>query len=150
MFEREDVYLSIDFENKIWKLHNLHRFDNKGDIILEDGKYGTCGELAAHTYKKIERLLGKDYDIKFVETAQSGFFLSPKASHIVLYITEKSGLWRGRDKKIYILDASFHKYGPIGDFEDYLFLEFMSTLPFVERKETDIAMPLSKSIPLLI
>lgn len=148
-FEKKDVFLSLDFENKIWVLHNIHKFDNAGNVVLEKGRYGTCGELAAYTYEHIKSLLDKEYDIKFCRAIQSGYFLTPKATHIILFITKKRGLLTKGDI-IFILDPSFNRYGPIDEFEDYMFLEEMTTLPFVDNKETGVTMLVSESIPLLI
>jgi hypothetical protein len=66
MFTAKDVYLSLDFEKGTWTLYNIHSFDEKGKFILQDGKYGTCGELAAYTYDKVKPLFDDDYEIKFV------------------------------------------------------------------------------------
>jgi hypothetical protein len=148
MLERDDVTLSLDFVNKVWTLHNLHRFDQSGDIILENGTNGTCGELAAYTYKRIKPIFGDKYEIKFVRSAQSGFFLSEQASHIALYITQKGA--NPRRNKVYIIDPSFHRYGHISEFEDYLFTEFLDTLPFLEKKETDVDREIHSAIPLFL
>jgi hypothetical protein len=148
MLERPDVSLGFDFNNKTWTLYNLHRFDAAGNLILEDGKSGTCGELAAYTYKYVRPLFDDGYDIKFAKVLQSGYFLSPKTTHIALYIIRKAGLL-GKDK-VYIIDPSFHKCGPISDFEDYMFLDVTDELDFVDQKKTDITLPVFNQVPLLI
>jgi len=148
-FESRDVYLSLDFENGTWRLHNIHRFDERGNIVLEEGRYGTCGEMAAYAYEKIYPIFSKQYDIKFVRAAQSGYFLTPKASHVVLSISKKRGILTKGDIT-YILDPSFHKYGPIDEFEDYMFLEEMDMPPFVVNKDKDVVRMVSESVPILI
>ncbi len=145
MFTAEDVYLTLDFAKGIWTLHNIHSFDDNGDFILQEGKYGTCGELAAYTHEKIEPIFKDDYEIKFVMASQSGYFLTPKASHVVLRVSKKS-----YPRKEYIIDPSFHKYGPIEDFEDYFFLEEMDNLDFLEKKDNNITQQFSSAIPLFI
>jgi len=75
----------------------------------------------------------------------SGYFLTPKASHVVLRISKKIN-----NQEIYILDPSFHKYGPLDEFEDYSFFEDSAKLDFVENKMTDINQPFNVLIPLII
>lgn len=145
MFGGKDVHLSFDFNNGMWVLHNVHKFDDQGQLILEEGRYGTCGELAAYTANKIKPLFGESYTINFVRAGQSGYFLSPKASHIVLKIS--SNIKAG---EVYILDPSFKKYGAMSGFEDYLFFEEMPSLDFMENKLKDIGNAPNTLIPLLM
>lgn len=145
MFADKDVYLTLDFDKKIWTLHNMHMFNDKDELILRGDKYGTCGELAAYTATKIRPIFENDYNIVFVRASQSGYFLSPRASHVVLRITKKIN-----NQEIYILDPSFHKYGPMDEFEDYLFFEDNAKLDFVENKMADINQPFNVLIPLII
>lgn len=150
MFKRKDVNLSLDFRNRLWRLSNVHKFDDAGDLVLEEGRYGTCGELAAYTYKAVLPLLGGGYNIDFVKSVQSGFFLAPTASHIVLRITSPGSLSKRRAPEVYILDPSFRRYGHISEFEDYLFLERMPELPFLKEKESGVELPVNTLVPLLI
>ena len=145
MLAGRDVYLSLNFDVKRWILHNVHKFDEKGELVLEENKYGTCGELAAYTAAKIRPFLKNKYKIKFLKACQSGYFFAPKASHIVLRITSKAN-----EKEVYILDPSFHRYGPINEFGEYWFFEEMDALEFLENKLTDIEVPINLIIPLLI
>jgi len=87
-----DVKVSIDFTGKQWTLHNIHRFDKNGKVMLSDGRYGICGELAAYVYEKIRLIFPAEYDIKFVSLSESGYFLHPRATHIALAITKHSFL----------------------------------------------------------
>jgi len=148
MFVRDDVTLNLDFKNNLWTLNNLHRFDQAGNLILENGTNGTCGELAAYAYEKIKPLFGDRYEIKFVKSAQSGFFLSSRDSHITLYIKEKSS--NPSSEKVFIIDPSFHRYGHISEFEDYLFTDSMESLPFIEKKETSADIQIHSALPLFI
>lgn len=149
MFLKKEVTLSLDFAKRQWTLQNIHRFDKDGNLILEGGKSGACGELAARTQQLIQPLFGNDYQIKYVRAAQSGFFLSPQASHIVLKITPKAEPANGIPQA-FILDPSARRYGPTEQFEDYLFFESMPELPFVKYQHPDISFPVQESIPLLI
>jgi len=148
MLEQKDVSVSIDPENRLWTVRNIHRFDEDGNLVLEGGRYGTCGELASYTYKYVKPLFSGAYDIQFVRAVQSGYFQTPKATHMVLFITPAGGA-RG-DNDIFVLDPSFHRYGRLDEFEDYLFHERMANVGFVEDKERDMTLPISTAFPLLI
>ncbi|MDD5668884.1 MAG: hypothetical protein PHE58_02485, partial [Candidatus Omnitrophica bacterium] len=89
MFLREDVRLTIDSTKQIWKISNLHRFNSKGNVVLEDNRYGLCGELAGYVYQNIKTLFDNKYSISFLRVSESGYFLSPQSSHIVLLINDK-------------------------------------------------------------
>jgi hypothetical protein len=148
MLEQKDVSVSIDPENRLWTVRNIHRFDEGGNLVLEGGRYGTCGELASYTYKYVKPLFDGAYDIQFVRAVQSGYFQTPKATHMVLFITPAGGA-RG-DNDIFVLDPSFHRYGRLDEFEDYLFHERMTNVGFVEDRERDMTLPISTAFPLLI
>lgn len=148
MFEQREVFLSIDPEKRLWTVHNMHRFDEKGDLILEGGRYGTCGELAAYVYGLVKPLFGGSYEIEFARAVQSGYFQAPKATHMVLFISPKNRTKRAED--IFVLDPSFHRYGRIDEFEDYMFMEKMKHIAFAENKDRDMTFPISRSFPLLI
>ena len=155
MFIRRPVGVTLDFEHKTYTLRNIHRFDPNGNLVLEEsaknpGQFsGACGELAAYTYEKVKPILGDQYNILFVRSGQSGFFLTPDASHILLKIIEKNKP-KDQEPSVYILDPSFKRYGPLDQFEDYQFFEERPSLPFVENKETDLTLPVGFSIPLWI
>ena len=143
-FMRPEVSISLDFKNKLWYLHNVHSFDSKGNVILTDGCCGLCGELAAYVHNQITPLLGKDYIIETVRAMESGYFLTPQASHMVLSIRARGS------KNEYILDPSFRRYGHIENFEDYLFFDRMELPPFVMKKSSDETFPVGMSTPILI
>lgn len=141
---REDVSLDIDFVNQEWKLRNIHRFDQQGNILLDENRYGLCGELAAFIYPHIKHLFGDRYIIEFALVAESGFFLYPQASHIGLIIQEKE---KGN---IFFLDPSFRRYGSIDEFDNYLFFDQKSFLPFIQEQDPDVVFSVNQGTPALI
>lgn len=144
---RPDVNIAIDFENGIWYLRNIHKFNEEGDIILENNNEGFCGQLAAYIYKKIKKLFDEKYVIRFVRVAESGFFLAPTASHFVLLITERSFIGT---PKTYIIDPSFGRYGNTEDFDDYMYVESINILPILENKIRDALFYMDRSSAILI
>lgn len=155
MLNRSDVFVEINFAEKKWTLRNLHRFDENGDLILEQDnkpngvRYGTCGELTTYLLEPVRRLFGESYKVEPVTAAQSGFFLAPQASHIVLRITELART-AGKTQETYVLDPSFKRYGPHEDFEDYHFFESMSALPFHKEQGRDVTIPVRCYVPLVM
>jgi len=143
---RPEVRISLDFDKRTWRLHNIHRFDKEGNVILEKGRCGVCGDLAAYTYSKIQPLFGDQYEISFVRAAESGYFLTPQSSHIILEIVKPSIF----GQKEYILDPSFHKYGKKENFEEYLFSEKAMFLSFMALKEKDEIFDIGQLTPILI
>ncbi len=147
MLEEHGVKIALNFTTGAWVIRNINHFDKQGNFILDKGKYGICAELAAYTYNQIKPLLGNNYAVKFVKAAQSGYFFYPIAGHIVLKIVPKGEVSQGLT---YILDPTFHKYGPIEEFTEYLFQEEMTELPFIQRKQKDVELPPGALFPLLI
>jgi len=142
---RDDVSLQIDFDKPAWHLKNIHRFDHEGNILLDENRYGLCGELASYTYTKIAPLLSPLYNIQFSQVAESGFFLQPKASHIILLIQDKSD-----PSKIFLLDPSLANYGLIDNFDNYLFYGNRDNLEFVKEQEKDVTFPVDGGTPIFI
>ncbi len=147
MLLRPDVNLILDTEKKTWILRNAYSFNEQGQVLLEKGKYGICGELASYTADRIRPLLGDEYSIKFVRAAYSAYFLGDYASHIVLKIYHKNFL---RSGEVYVIDPSFKKYGAISDFEDYFFYEESNQPEFIRQKDKNFILPVNHGIPLLI
>ncbi|MFA5157413.1 MAG: hypothetical protein WC532_08560 [Candidatus Omnitrophota bacterium] len=141
-----EVKITINFIARTWRLHNIHHFDDEGKVVLVEGRYGLCGDLAAYLYDKIKPLLGNEYDIDFVRVAESGYFLDPRASHIALLITRQSLFGQA----VYLLDPSFRRYGLESDFDEYLFFDKMRELPFVENKNRDEVFNIGAITPILI
>ncbi|MFH1692592.1 MAG: hypothetical protein ABIC68_08555 [Candidatus Omnitrophota bacterium] len=142
----DDVRMSVDFMKKSWRLSNIHRFDERGDIILENGRNGLCFELSSYVYDKIRPLFPPAYQIKFLRTVESGFFFSGEGSHIVLCIIKPSLL----GDQPYILDPSFRRYGKIEDFEDYIFFEEGPCPLLVKGRDTDLELSVDAAMPLVI
>jgi len=139
-----DITLSIDFSNKTWTLHKLHQYNSKGNVIIEYNRYGLCGELASYTYTHIRPVLPDRYTIKFARVAQSGFFLPPGGTHVILIIYDKL-LSKG-----YLLDPSLHRYGPIDGYQDYLFDSFGEKIEGVNNKEEDVTFRVNHGMPVTI
>ncbi|HRY28638.1 MAG TPA: hypothetical protein P5079_01225 [Elusimicrobiota bacterium] len=144
---RPDVRLELNFEKKMWRLANIHRYTDDGEILLEDGKVGLCGQLATHTYFRIRHLFDHRYSIRFGRVSETNFFTAPEASHIVLQITDLSN---PQQPAFYILDPSFRRYGPIEEFGDYNFLEDMGLLAFLTKRPPHETKPVNVSTPILI
>ncbi|MEI6632026.1 MAG: hypothetical protein WCL25_05385 [bacterium] len=145
-FMMPDVKISIDFTEKKWSLHNIHRFDKDGKVMLSEGRYGVCGELAAYVYEKIRPIFPAGDNIKFISLSESGYFLHPRASHIALVITKHSLL----GGETYLLDPSFHKYGRISHFDEYAFFGEMNSLPFVQERDPDQSFQVGAITPIRI
>ena len=141
---RDDVSLQIDFDEPAWHLKNIHRFDENGDLLLDENIYGLCGELAAFVYPKVKPILGPLYDIKFVQVAESGFFLRPQSSHIALQIINT------KTSEAFLLDPSFHRYIPIADSTNYLFYDYLDSLDFIVDKIKDVKFSIGIGIPISI
>jgi len=146
MFLREDVRLTIDSNKQTWKISNLHRFNSKGNVVLEDNRYGLCGELAGYVYQNIKTLFDNKYSITFLRVSESGYFLSPQSSHIVLLIRDKEN----PKNNTFILDPSFHRYGHIEDFDEYNFFGSSPSLDFITQKDPDGSFDIEHGMPILI
>lgn len=142
-----DVRLSLDLRHRRWTFHNAHRFDAQGQIILPHDRYGICGDLSAYVYPRVRALLPQEYAIEFARVSESAFFPSPIASHYVLQITP---MRPGEPPQPYILDPSFHRYGPLDDFEDYLFHETLPELTFMRSRNPDETYPAGYGMPLIL
>lgn len=138
------VTVSIDSNKRTWTLRNIHQYDQQGCIILDDFRYGLCGELADYVSHRLKPIIRDKYKIQFVRAAESGFFLAPNATHIVLLLTEMSS------QKSYLIDPSLHRYGPAEDMEEYLFFNSEDKLDEIERKEKDVTFAMDHGTPLFI
>jgi hypothetical protein len=143
-FLKPKIRLSIDFDKQVWTLHNLHEYTREGDILLDNRRFGLCGELAASIFKPVRHLFGPDYSIKFAKVSESGFFLAPQSTHIVLLAQHKSS------GASYVIDPSFHRYGRQDDLDQYLFFGVEDSLSFVDQKAPDITFEADHAMPLLI
>lgn len=145
VLHRSSVRLDIDVKNDLWRLRNIHLYDEKGNLLLEEGRYGLCGDLAAHTFSRIRPILEADYLIRFVRATESSYFPAPLNTHYVLSIIDQRN-----PERVYILDPTFRRYGPLQSFDDYLFFEHLPTLRFMDRRETDHIEIVNRAVPVLI
>lgn len=141
---KPQVSLSLDFDKGIWILHNIHEYDNQGVIILEEGRYGLCAELATFLFEKIKPMLDGRYEVKFAMVTESGFFANGQSNHIVLLLVDKS------EGQVYLIDPSFHKYARMKDLPEYHVLNVQDTLSFEKDKSHDVSFRVDQAIPLYI
>lgn len=151
IIQQPDFHLSLDFDEQTWTAHHIHRYDAQGRLQLcEDkkSKYGLCGDLSTYVAEQIRPLFDPAaYTFEFVRVAESQFFPSSIAVHYALRILEARP---PEPPRIYVLDPSFRRYGPIEDFEDYLFYEPRSEMAFVTTRNTDETFPAGQATPLLL
>jgi hypothetical protein len=141
-----EVYITLDFDKDEWTLHNIHHYDQNGDLILPRKRYGLCNELATYVYGQIKDLFDESYDFEYIRAAESGFFLSPQSSHTIIRITKNHGKY----KSFYLLDPSFKRYGPSIEFEDYIFIDSIPCKIAPKGLSTDETIPISHTSPLII
>jgi hypothetical protein len=141
---KPQVALSVDFGKRTWTLHNIHEYDSQGVIILEQGRFGLCAELATFLFEKIRPLLDRRYEVKFAMVSESGFFSADLSNHIVLLLVDQS------DGQVYLIDPSFHKYAKIKDLPEYHVVGIQDTLSFVRDKSHDVSYGVDQAIPLYI
>jgi hypothetical protein len=141
---KPEVSLSIDFDRRAWTLHNIHEYDSQGVIILEQGRFGLCAELATFVFEKIKPMLDARYEVKFAMATESGFFAAEQSNHIVLLLVDQS------DKQAYLIDPSFHKYARMKDLTEYHVVNIQDTLSFVKDKSHDVVFDVNQAIPLYI
>lgn len=141
---KPQVALSVDFTHWTWTLRNIHEYDSQGGVILEQGRYGLCAELATYLFEKIKPLLDGRYEAKFAMVSEAGFFAAGQSNHIVLLLVDKL------NKQVYLLDPSFHKYARMKDLPEYQVLNIQDTLSFVRDKSHDVSFSVDQAIPLYI
>lgn len=139
-----DVSLSVDAKNKTWTLRNIRTYDEQGNVLLAEGRYGLCAELAFHAYRRVKNLLGDNYLIKFARVAESDFFDTPESNHVVLLIVDRAG------NQGYLLDPSFHAYDQNFEPKKYTFYGVKDSLADFEEKNRDIVFSLDSAFPLLV
>src|SRR5665213_2730196 len=83
---KPQVGLSIDFAKRTWTLHNIHDYDSQGRVILEQGRYGLCAELATFVFEQMKPFLSNQYEVRFAMVTESGFFAAGQSNHIVLVL----------------------------------------------------------------
>ena len=141
---KASVTLGIDFGKRTWTLRNIHEYDAQGNVILGQGRYGLCAELATYLYEKLKPLLSGRYDLKFAMATEAGFFPTYQSNHIILLMFDQV------TRDAYLIDPSFHKYGRMEDLSDYQVLGVQDTLAFITDKSSDTSFQVDQAMPLLI
>jgi len=141
---KPEVTLSIDFEKKTWTLHKVHHYDSKGEILLEQGRYGLCAELATYLYERLGVFLSKQYDVKFAMTTEEGFFPTYQSNHIILLMHDRL------TQNMYLMDPSFHKYEDVRHSKGYQIMGVQDALAFVREKSQDVSFRVDEAMPLFI
>lgn len=141
---RPGVSLGLDFNKRVWILKNIHTYDKQGGVILEQGRFGLCAELATYLYAQLKPKLTPRYGVKFAMVSESGFFTQARANHIVLLILDQV------DRQLYLADPSFHVYGRLKDLPDYQVLNTQDTLSFVKDQSPDVSFSVDQATPLYI
>lgn len=146
-FMRKNVSIKLDFENNRWFIINKWQYDDQGQVLLDDGKYGVCGELVSYTYQKIKDAFEKEgYQIRVAAVSESNYFPSmTRTTHYVLKIFDEHD-----SDEHFILDPSLKRYGHFLDFEDYIFSEEFSPASFFKAARTDSVFEIGSATPLLI
>lgn len=141
---KPQVTLGVDFAQRTWTLKNIHEYDPQGVVILEQGRYGLCAELATYLYEKLKHLLDGRFEVKFAMVTEAGFFSADKSNHIVLLMVNKAA------HEGYLIDPSFHKYAKIKDLPEYHVLDIQDALVFAKDKSHDISFNVDQAIPLYV
>lgn len=141
---KPQVELNVDFAHWTWSLSNIHEYDSQGGIVLEQGRFGLCAELATYLFEKIKPLLTRRYEVKFARVTESSFFSASQSNHVVLLLVDKT------DNQIYLIDPSFHKYAKMKDLPDYHVLNIQDTLSFSKDRSHDVTFNVDQAIPLYI
>lgn len=139
-----DTTLQIDFSKKAWTVGNFRRYDKKGDLLLEGGRFGLCAELTVHVYQQIKPLVGERYLLQFVRAAEPGYFDSPQSNHIVLLLTDRS------TRENFMIDPSFQRYGRVSAFPGYVLYDTKNALPSFTKNDKDVTFTLDGALPLVI
>lgn len=142
---RPNVRISVDFENATWTMHNIREFDGEGNLLLEQGRYGRCGELSYHVYQEIAPLLEDKYTTELWLCAESKFFPFMIGDHVVVRITDNGLL----ADNVYIIDPTYGKYGRLEDFDDYVFVKPSNLEPFLNQN-TDDTLEVGVTTPVLL
>lgn len=137
------VSISIDPAGKTWALRNIRTYDAAGEVTLDQGRYGICGELAAFTYPRVKKILGPGYAVQVIRASESSYFPVGASDHYLILITDLSDT-----SNVYALDPSFHRYGPISRFKNYAF--YSSRQSFLMNHGTDMRQSARVGLPLLI
>ncbi|MBF0504927.1 MAG: hypothetical protein HQL14_07485 [Candidatus Omnitrophica bacterium] len=141
---KPQVKLGVDFSARTWTLQNIHEYDKQGGIVLEQGRYGLCAELATYLYEKIKPLLDARFEVKFARVTEAGFFSADRSNHIVLIMANHA------IHEAYLIDPSFHKYAKLKDLPEYHVLDIQDALVFVKDKSPDVSFSVDQATPLYV
>lgn len=146
-FLRKNATIQLNFAENTWVFKNKWQFDENGMLLLDNGVYGVCGELATFTFQKLGTMfLEQGYEIKIVSVSESGFFPSMlHPSHFILKIQNPK-----QPGMVYYLDPSFKRYGLETDFENYLFFNEHDPQHFAQKAASDSSFDVGTGSPLLI
>ncbi|MBL8013654.1 MAG: hypothetical protein JNN05_07380 [Candidatus Omnitrophica bacterium] len=127
----KDSNVSVDFEKKIWILHQELNFDDEGVEILDEGNSGLCGRLSRYVYQKIKNVFPSDrYKILFEKVREKDYFFAPQASHFVVTIKDLV------NEEKYVIDPSFKRYGAVGDFDVYHYIEEQDPQAYINANKS--------------
>lgn len=153
-FIRPEVSLDMDFEGGKWALLNIHRFDPQGNLLLNEGRYGICGDLAIYTYQKIlPHFPPEKYRIEFAKVVESSFFQEATGGfHFVLRIVdlEAGRTAEGEYRKVYILDPALRRYGSPEYFDSYKPIGPAPLLDSLEARERHSYFAVDTGPPILV
>lgn len=139
--------VTVDFKKRIWTLHNVVHFDDKGVDILDEGNSGLCGQLSRYVYHKIKNIFPLDrYKILFEKVREINYFFTPQASHFVVTITDLVA------QRKYVIDPSFKRYGTVEDFEGYYYyIEEQNPATYIQvSKSPDKFFFINSASPMMI
>ncbi|MBF0511727.1 MAG: hypothetical protein HQL13_05285 [Candidatus Omnitrophica bacterium] len=141
---KPQVSLSVDFEKREWTLRNIHTYDQRGRVILEQNKFGLCAELATYVFEKIKPFLTDRYEVKFAMVTERAFFSKNQSNHIVLLLFDKA------DGQAYLIDPSFHRYARAKDLPEYQVVKVQDSLVFETDRSPDFSFNAQQALPLYI
>ena len=139
-----EVMLKVDFSKRVWMLKNFRHYNEKGELLLADGRYGLCAELATYVYQHLKPLLGEQYFLEFARATEPDFFDTLQSNHIILVISDRSS------GEIFMLDPSFHRYGKPGAFSNYVLHSAKDVLGAFQKNDRDVTYHVGDAMPLLI
>ncbi|MBI2069546.1 MAG: hypothetical protein HYT79_03010 [Elusimicrobia bacterium] len=140
------VSLALHFKERSWSLLNVRSFDSDGNVVLDERRFGACGELSTYAAGRIKKITGGRFALKFIKVGESDFFAAPAASHHALLLIDEQP-----PHKVYLVDPAFHRYGGIEQFLDrYFIFSVHDELPFMKTKSRGALSPVDKALPMFI
>jgi len=139
-----EVSLEVDFSKRVWILRNFREYDEAGQLVLKEGRYGLCAGLAAHVHQELKPLLGERYSIEFARATEPDFFDTLASNHILLVISDRL------NGEIFMLDPSFHRYGRPETFSGYVLHAGKDVLGSIQRSDRDAVFNIGDTMPLVI